>query len=68
MTTELDKKISSLPEVTTVNDTDIVNVVRPTDPVGTKNKKATKQNLLKELWANFSNYLTDALSDGKTYG
>ena len=41
----IDKKISQLPVVTTIEDTDLITTVRPGDPVSTKNKQTTGLNL-----------------------
>lgn len=39
-----DKPISGLPEITAINDTDLLTAVRPGDPVNTKNKKINGLN------------------------
>lgn len=41
-----DKKTTELPEITTLVETDLLMVVRPGDPAGTKNKKVKIQNSL----------------------
>jgi len=45
-----DKKISELPEITSLADTDLLTAVRPGDPEGTRNKKITKANAITLQW------------------
>jgi len=60
-----DKPISGLPEITDINDTDLLTAVRPGDAAGTKNKKISglnsKKAFTKKLYANL-----DAQSFGIT--
>lgn len=43
--TDFDKPISGLPAITSISASDLVTVVRPGDPSGTKNKQVTFSNL-----------------------
>lgn len=61
----LDKKVTELVELETSENIDVIQVVDVSAPTGTRSKKQTKQNFLKELWSNFDNFYTKTQSDNR---
>jgi hypothetical protein len=53
-----DKKLTELVELETSENGDLINVVDISAPTGTRSKKQTKQNLLKEVVLSISNIVT----------